>query len=80
MIARFEGYEANVPGTPTPEQAAEAVALGASTACAIHYALFDNPPAHVEQSDMAERFAHAAWERGITPHLVADGETVPLDH
>ncbi|MEW2298218.1 hypothetical protein ABZ719_36980 [Streptomyces sp. NPDC006743] len=81
MIARFEGHEANVPVTLTSEQAVEtAAALGASTACSIHYALFDNPPAYVDQSGMAERFARAAQERGITPALVADGGTVPLDH
>lgn len=80
VIARFEGHEANVPVTLTPEQAVETAALGASTACSIHYALFDNPPAYVDQSGMAERFARAAQERGITPALVAAGGTVPLDH
>ncbi|WP_051791687.1 MBL fold metallo-hydrolase [Amycolatopsis jejuensis] len=77
VIARFEGYEANVPVTMTPEQAVEAAfALGASAACAIHYGLFNNPPVYVEQSDIPARFRRAAEERGITAHLVADGERV----
>ncbi|MEU5698231.1 MBL fold metallo-hydrolase [Streptomyces aurantiacus] len=79
VVARFEGYEANVPVTMTPEQAVEAAAaLNATAACAIHYELFNNPPAYVEQSDIAERFGRAAGERGIVAHLVADGETVQL--
>lgn len=79
VIARFEGYEANVPVTLTPEQAVEAAAvLGATAACAIHYELFNNPPAYVEQPDIPERFRRAAETRGVTPHLVPDGEAVPL--
>lgn len=79
VIARFEGYEANVPVTLTPEQAVEAAAvLGATAACAIHYELFDNPPAYTEQPDIPDRFRRAAEARGVVPHLVADGESVPL--
>jgi L-ascorbate metabolism protein UlaG (beta-lactamase superfamily) len=81
VIARFEGYEANVPVTLTPEQAVEAAAvLGAKALCAIHYELFDNPPVYVEQRDIAERLRHAAEGRGVELHLVADGESVPLAH
>ncbi|MGW0877926.1 MBL fold metallo-hydrolase [Streptomyces sp. NPDC002740] len=78
VIARFEGYEADVPVTLTPEQAVEAAAaLGASAACAIHYELFNNPPTYTEQPDITQRFGAAARLRGITAHLVSDGETVP---
>jgi L-ascorbate metabolism protein UlaG (beta-lactamase superfamily) len=79
VIAKFEGYEVDVPVTLTPEQAVEAAAaLGATAACAIHYELFDNPPTYVEQPAIAERFARAAAKRGLTAHLSGDGETVPL--
>ncbi|MDJ1137221.1 MBL fold metallo-hydrolase [Streptomyces iconiensis] len=79
VIARFEGYEANVPVTMTPEQAVEAAAaLGATTACAIHYGLFHNPPVYTEQPDIERRFREAAEARGITAALVADGEPVLL--
>ncbi|PZS33721.1 MAG: hypothetical protein DLM59_06070, partial [Pseudonocardiales bacterium] len=79
VIAKFEGYEANVPVTLTPEQAVEAAAvLGAAAACAIHYELFDNPPTYTEQSDIRERFERAARQRGVTPILVGDGEVVPF--
>jgi L-ascorbate metabolism protein UlaG (beta-lactamase superfamily) len=80
VIARFEGYEVTVPVTMTPEQAVEAAhALGASALCAIHYELFDNPPTYVEQTDIVERLHVAARKRGITAHVVGDGEVVPLD-
>lgn len=79
VIARFEGYEANVPVTLTPEQAVEAAAmLKARALCAIHYEVFDNPPVYVEQHDIAERLRRAAEGRGVELHLVADGESVPL--
>jgi L-ascorbate metabolism protein UlaG (beta-lactamase superfamily) len=79
VIAKFEGYEADVPVTLTPEQAIEAAsALNATAACAIHYELFNNPPAYVEQPDIAARFDRAARTRGMTAHLVGDGEVVPL--
>ncbi len=78
VVAQFEGYEANVPVTLTPEQAVEAaVVLGASAACGIHYELFNNPPVYVEQPNIAERFRRAAEARGITAYLVGDGEAVP---
>ncbi|GAA1931870.1 MBL fold metallo-hydrolase [Streptantibioticus ferralitis] len=79
VIARFEGYEANVPVTMTPEHAVEAAAvLGATTACAIHYGLFHNPPTYTEQRDIEQRFRQAAEARGITAAIVDDGEPVPL--
>jgi len=79
VIARFEGYDVNVPVTMTPEQAVEAAsALGASAICAIHYELFNNPPTYVEQGDIVERLQVAARARGITAHVVGDGEVVPL--
>jgi L-ascorbate metabolism protein UlaG (beta-lactamase superfamily) len=79
VIAKFEGYEANVPVTLTPEQAVEAaVMLGATAVCAIHYELFNNPPFYIEQQDIAERFRHAAGTRGIEPLLMTDGQSVPL--
>lgn len=77
VIARFEGYEVNVPVTMTPEQAVEAAgALGATTVCAMHYGLFHNPPFYVEQADIERRFRDAAALRGITAAIVADGQTV----
>ncbi|MDQ0791399.1 MBL fold metallo-hydrolase [Streptomyces sp. B3I8] len=79
VIAKFEGYEADVPVTLTPEQAVEAAAvLGATAVCAIHYELFDNPPTYVEQPDIAGRFVRAAAKRGLIAHLPGDGEAVPL--
>jgi L-ascorbate metabolism protein UlaG (beta-lactamase superfamily) len=79
VIAKFEGYEANVPVALTPEQAVEAAAvLQARAVCAIHYELFDNPPFYVEQHDIVERLRRAAEDRGIEALLVADGESVPL--
>jgi L-ascorbate metabolism protein UlaG (beta-lactamase superfamily) len=79
VIARFEGYDVNVPVTMTPEQAVEAAsALGAGAVCAIHYELFDNPPIYTEQLDIVRRFRQAADSRGIIAHVVADGEPVPL--
>lgn len=79
VVAKFEGYEADVPVTLTPEHAVEAAAaLGASTACAIHYGLFHNPPTYVEQPDIEGRFLRAAAARGVTAALVAEGEPVPL--
>jgi L-ascorbate metabolism protein UlaG (beta-lactamase superfamily) len=51
VVARFEGYEVNVPVTLTPEQAVEAAhALNASAACAIHYELFNNPLTYMSSS------------------------------
>lgn len=80
VIAKFEGYEANVPVTMTPEQAVEAAAsLQAKAFCAIHYELFHNPPVYVEQDDIAQRLLRAAEGRGITPLLMTDGENVPLN-
>jgi hypothetical protein len=77
VVARFEGYEANVPVTMTPEQAVEAaVALGATTVCAMHYGLFHNPPFYIEQPDIEQRFRRAAGERGLTASVVADGHLV----
>ncbi|GAA2495812.1 hypothetical protein Ahu01nite_031340 [Winogradskya humida] len=79
VVARFEGYEANVPVTMTPEQGVEAaVALGAGAVCAMHYGLFDNPPTYVEQPDIENRFRRAAAERGITAILNAEGQLVDL--
>lgn len=79
VIARFEGYEANVPVTMTPEQAVEAAAvLGAATVCAMHYGLFHNPPAYVEQPDIERRFRRAAEARGVTAILAGDGEPVAV--
>ena len=81
VIARFEGYEANVPVTLSPEQAIEAAAaLNAAAACAIHYELFNNPPAYIEQDNIRSRFSEAATARGINPILVGDGEAVPLSN
>jgi L-ascorbate metabolism protein UlaG (beta-lactamase superfamily) len=78
-ICRFEGYEAGVPVTLTPEHAVEAAAvLTAKAACAIHYELFTNPPVYVEQADIPERFRRAARALGVVAHVVADGEPVPL--
>ncbi len=79
VIARFEGYEANVSVTMTPEHAVEAAAvLGATAACAIHHGLFHNPPTYTEQPDIGQRFRTAARARGITAVLVADGDPVPV--
>ncbi|MGA5824051.1 hypothetical protein ACPC54_40165 [Kitasatospora sp. NPDC094028] len=79
VIARFEGYEANLPVTLTPEHAVEAAAvLGATTACAMHYGLFNNPPTYGEQSDIEERSRRAAEARGITAVIVDDGSPVPV--
>ncbi len=79
VIARFEGYEADVPVTMTPEQAVEAAnALGAGAVCPIHYELFDNPPVYTEQLDIVQRVHLAADTRGISAHIVGDGEVVPL--
>ncbi|PRY30773.1 MBL fold metallo-hydrolase [Pseudosporangium ferrugineum] len=79
VIARFEGYEAAVPVTLTPEQAVEAAAvLGAGALCPIHYELFDNPPTYIEQNDIVERLRRAAASREIDLLLVPDGGEVPL--
>jgi L-ascorbate metabolism protein UlaG (beta-lactamase superfamily) len=79
VVAKFEGYEANVPVTLTPEQAVEAAAmLQARALCAIHYELFDNPPVYAEQHDITDRVRRAAAARGISALLMADGESVPL--
>jgi hypothetical protein len=65
--------------TLTPEQAVEAAAaLGAAAVCPVHYGLFNNPPQYVEQDDIVPRVRRAAEDRGITPLLMADGESVPL--
>lgn len=79
VIAHFQGFEANVPVTMTPEQAIEAcVVLGAGTACAIHYGVFHKPPVYVEQPDAERRFTEAGAERGVTTALLDAGELVPL--
>ncbi|QXJ23442.1 MBL fold metallo-hydrolase [Actinomadura graeca] len=79
VIAKFEGYEANVPVTLTPEQAVEAGAMLQATAiCAIHYELFNNPPFYVEQHDITDRLRRAAQGRGIELLLTTDGQAVPL--
>ena len=79
VIARFDGFDATVPVTMTPEQGVEAAfALGAATACPIHHSLFHNPPVYVEQPDIEARFRRAAQARGITAALVDTGESVPL--
>jgi L-ascorbate metabolism protein UlaG (beta-lactamase superfamily) len=79
VIARFEGYDTNVPVTMTPEQAIEAAAsLRASTACAIHYGLVHNPPTYTEQPDIEQRFRTAAEARGSAAALVDDGEPVAV--
>lgn len=66
VIARFEGYTADVPVTMTPEQGVEAaVALGARSVRAMHHGLFHNPPFYVEQPGIEQRFRAAAAHRGI---------------
>lgn len=79
VIARFQGFEANVPVTMTPEQAVEAaIVLGAETVCAIHYGVFHNPPVYIEQPDAERRFRQAGEERGIDTALLEAGEPVPV--
>lgn len=79
VVARFDGYDALVNVTMTPEQAVEAaVALGSTTACAIHYGLFNNPPVYVEQTDIEPRFRAAAEARGIVALLPDAGDLVPV--
>ncbi len=78
VIARFEGYEADVPVTMTPEQAIEAcVVLGAEVACAMHHGVFDHPPVYVEQPDAVRRFQDAGGKRGIATAVLDAGEMVP---
>lgn len=79
VIARFEGFEANVPVTMTPEQAIEAsLALQATLSCGIHYGVFHNPPVYIEQADAERRFHEAGRERGIATALLDAGAMVPL--
>ncbi|WP_424890444.1 MBL fold metallo-hydrolase [Streptomyces sp. XH2] len=80
VMARREGITpTNQPATLTPEQAVEAaVVLGASTACAIHYDLFNNPPYYTEQHDVRGRFLRAAAARGINGIAPGDGKPVPF--
>ncbi|MCQ8769722.1 MBL fold metallo-hydrolase [Streptomyces telluris] len=80
VMARREGLTpTNQPATLTPEQAVEAaVVLQASTACAIHYDLFNNPPYYTEQHDVRGRFLRAARARGIHGIAPGDGKPVPL--
>jgi len=79
VVARFDGYDAMVNVTMSPEQAVEAaVALRSTTACAIHYGLFNNPPVYVEQTDIEQRFCAAADARGITALLPDAGDAVPI--
>jgi len=79
VVARFDGYDATVPVTMTPEQAVEAaVALGSTSACAIHYGLFHNPPTYVEQTDIEQRFLEAAQARGVVAVLPDAGDLVPV--
>lgn len=75
-----EGFTpTNQPATLTPEQAIEAaVVLKASTACAIHYDLFNNPPYYTEQHDVRGRFLRAAEARGVHGIAPDDGEPVPF--
>jgi L-ascorbate metabolism protein UlaG (beta-lactamase superfamily) len=79
VIARLDGFTATeVPATLTPEQAVEAaVVLGARAACAIHHALFHNPPKYVEQPRAVERFLAAAARRGVSAVAPAAGAAVP---
>lgn len=73
VIARFEGYAANVPVTRTPGQAVEAAAvLGAHTVRAMRYKLVHNPPAYLEQPGIEDRLHRAAAARGITAAVVPD--------
>ncbi|WP_411141862.1 MBL fold metallo-hydrolase [Streptomyces sp. x-80] len=80
VMTRREGFTpTNQPATLTPEQAVEAaVVLQASTACAIHYDLFNNPPYYTEQHDVRGRFLRAAQARGIHAVAPGDGEPVPF--
>jgi L-ascorbate metabolism protein UlaG (beta-lactamase superfamily) len=80
VMVRLEGFTpARVPATLTPEQAIEAaVVLGASSACAIHFGLFHNPPTYVEQPDVEQRFRRAADERGVTAALPDLGRWFPV--
>jgi L-ascorbate metabolism protein UlaG (beta-lactamase superfamily) len=68
VIAQLDGFTpTTVPATLTPEQAIEAaLILRARAACAIHHALFHNPPRYIEQPAAVERFLSAAKSRGIT--------------
>ncbi|MEV4443155.1 MBL fold metallo-hydrolase [Streptomyces sp. NPDC049577] len=79
VLTRRDGFTpTNQPATLTPEQAVEAaVVLKASTACAIHYDLFNNPPYYTEQHDVRGRFLRAAQARGIHAVAPGDGEPVP---
>ncbi len=77
VIARFQGFEANVPVTMSPEQAVEAaVALRARSVCAIHYYLFNNPPIYVEQTDIESRFTTAGKGRNLPVVIAQIGELV----
>lgn len=80
VLTRREGFTpTNQPATLTPEQAIEAaVVLQASTACAIHYDLFNNPPYYTEQHDVRGRFLRAAKARGVHGVAPGDGEPVPF--
>ncbi|MCB5907559.1 MBL fold metallo-hydrolase [Streptomyces pinistramenti] len=80
VLTQREGFTpTNQPATLTPEQAVEAaVVLGAKTACAIHYELFDNPPYYAEQDDVRGRFLRAAKARGVHAVAPGDGEAVPF--
>lgn len=78
FVAQLEGFTpTDVPGSLTPEQAIEAaVVLNAQTACAIHHALFDNPPSYAQQPHAVDRFLAAAARRGVHAIAPGDGEVV----
>lgn len=79
VVAKFEGFEANVPVTMTPEQAIEAsLALQADLAVAIHYGAFHNPPIYVESPECEPRFEAAGQERGIATLLPEAGQPIAL--
>lgn len=68
-----------LPSVMTPVQAASAAAvIGARVTIPIHYGLFDRPGRYEPVPDCEAAFMQAAAERGVTPVLLAPGESVDL--
>jgi L-ascorbate metabolism protein UlaG (beta-lactamase superfamily) len=80
-IADFDDLQppSGIPAVLTPEQAAAAAqVLASSEAAPIHYGTFHKPPLYISLPDPEAAFVAAAARRGVTTRLMRPGDEIEL--